>query len=135
LSFKVFVYGTLKPGECNYPYYCARSVVEAIQAYTWGNLYHLPLGYPGMTLGESKTFGFILTFANEEILASLDELEDYEPGRSPQENEYQRQKILVYELTGKPLDEVWGYLMTPEKVKQLEGVFMPSGWWMGNGSQ
>jgi gamma-glutamylcyclotransferase (GGCT)/AIG2-like uncharacterized protein YtfP len=135
LSLKVFVYGTLKPGECNYSYYCAKSVVEAIPAYTWGNLYHLPLGYPGMTLGNSKIAGFVLTFSNEKILASLDELEDYEPERSPQENEYQRQKILVYELSGKLLGEVWGYLMTSERVKQLEGIFVPSGWWTGNRSQ
>lgn len=129
LMTKVFVYGTLKPGESNYFPYCAGKVLEEIEAYTLGELYHLCLGYPGMTLGDSQIRGFVLTFAEEGILASLDALESYDPRRSPQENEYNRQKIPVYSSDNKPLGRVWGYVMSVEKVKQLGGVLVPSGWW------
>lgn len=132
---KVFVYGTLKPGEENYNFYCASQVVEAKKAYAWGELYHLPLGYPAMTAGKSKVIGFLLTFSNEEILASLDRLEDYSSQRSPENNEYERQKILVYDLSGEPLGEAWSYIMTTSKVKQLKGILVPSGWWSFNSNQ
>jgi gamma-glutamylcyclotransferase (GGCT)/AIG2-like uncharacterized protein YtfP len=126
---KVFVYGTLKPGECNYRRYCAGRVANAIESYTWGQLYHLAIGYPAMTPGNNKIIGFLLTFANEKILVSLDELEDYHPQRSRQDNEYQRQKIPVYKLSGEPLGEAWGYLMAPKKVEQFGGILVPSGCW------
>ncbi|MCU0537058.1 MAG: gamma-glutamylcyclotransferase [Hydrococcus sp. Prado102] len=131
---KVFVYGTLKPGEENYHYYCDR-VIEAKKAYTWGQLYHLPLGYPAMTTGNSKVIGFLLTFSNEAILESLDELEDYNSQRSPQDNEYERQKISVYDLCGEPLGEAWSYVMASYKVKQLQGTLVSSGWWSFNSYQ
>lgn len=125
---KVFVYGTLKPGESNY-HYCATAIAQK-EAYTWGRLFHLPLGYPAMTTGTDKVRGFLLTFADKTILKSLDELEDYQPQRSPQDNEYQRQKVPVYSLAGEPLGEAWSYLMTYSKVKQLGGIFLTSGDWM-----
>ncbi|NET53980.1 MAG: gamma-glutamylcyclotransferase, partial [Merismopedia sp. SIO2A8] len=42
---KVFVYGTLKPGEVNYDQYCASKVVEEIRAIAFGELFDLPIGY------------------------------------------------------------------------------------------
>lgn len=40
---KVFVYGTLKPGESNYQRYCDRSsVVESQRAIALGQLFALP---------------------------------------------------------------------------------------------
>lgn len=126
---KVFVYGTLKPGESNY-HYCAGAIAQT-HAYTWGRLFHLPLGYPGMTTGTYKVRGVLFTFTDETILKSLDKLEDYHPQRSPQDNEYQRTKILVYSLADEALGEAWSYLMTDNKVKQLGGIFLPSGWWCG----
>ena len=130
---QVFVYGTLKPGECNYQIYCGNRTIDQCQAYTWGELYDLPLGYPAMTVGKSKVMGFLLTFANENILSALDKLEDYHPDRSPQENEYHRQLIPVYNPSGRFLGQAWGYLMTIGRVKQLQGVPMPSGCWESQG--
>lgn len=82
-----------------------------------------------MTEGDNKAIGFLLTFADEGVLERLDELEDYHPQRSPQDNEYERQKLPIYDLSGEPLGEAWGYLMALEKVRQLGGVLVPSGWW------
>ncbi len=80
--FKVFVYGTLKPREINYSYYCQGKVIEEIRAFISGQLYHLPVfGYPAAIPGEGKIEGFLLTFADNRFLADLDELEDYEEGK------------------------------------------------------
>jgi gamma-glutamylcyclotransferase (GGCT)/AIG2-like uncharacterized protein YtfP len=128
---KVFVYGTLKPGESNYARYCVGKVVEEKRAIAFGQLYHLSLGYPAITPGESKVQGFLLTFADPYILRYLDELEDYEQNRRPEENEYNRQQIEIYDLEGRSLGLAWVYLMTSEQVQRLNGVLIPSGWWNG----
>jgi gamma-glutamylcyclotransferase (GGCT)/AIG2-like uncharacterized protein YtfP len=130
-NIKVFVYGTLKPSEANYQQYCAGKVIQEIRAYTWGQLFDLPLGYPAMTEGNSQVEGFLLTFASSLILESLDKLEDYQPQRSPQENEYDRRLIPIYCLAGESLGQAWGYLMSRERVKQLGGISLNSGWWTG----
>ena len=68
---KVFVYGTLKPGECNYRRYCEGKVVEALPAIARGQLFALPIGYPAMVAGEGIVCGFLLRFANCGILVHL----------------------------------------------------------------
>jgi gamma-glutamylcyclotransferase (GGCT)/AIG2-like uncharacterized protein YtfP len=128
----VFVYGTLKPNEVNYPKYCAGKVIEEKRAFSWGQLFDLPFGYPAMTEGNNKVEGYLLTFAEAEILQSLDELEDYQPERSPENNEYNRRLIPVYSTTGEHLGEAWGYLMSLEKVKHFAGERVTSGWWTRN---
>jgi gamma-glutamylcyclotransferase (GGCT)/AIG2-like uncharacterized protein YtfP len=125
----VFVYGTLKPGESYYQSYCKDKITGATSAYTAGQLFHLPVGYPAMIPGNSKVKGFLLTFAEDSILEKLDELEGYHPQRSPEENEYERHKILVRDLSGQPLGKAWSYLMSFKQVQRLGGVLLPSGWW------
>jgi gamma-glutamylcyclotransferase (GGCT)/AIG2-like uncharacterized protein YtfP len=128
---KVFVYGTLKPGEANYQHYCAGKVVEEQSAIAFGQLYDLPLGYPAMTIGEIPVQGFLLTFADSSVLTALDELEDYNPNRLPQENEYERQQIEIYNLSAQSLGLAWVYLMNPDRIQRLGGVLLRSGWWSG----
>ena len=125
----VFVYGTLKPGESNYLYYCAGKTSAEQKAYTWGSLYKLSLGYPAMTEGDSKIEGYLLTFSAPNILTSLDELEDYHQERSPELNEYYRQQVPVYSLADDFLGLSWSYLMNLEKIRQLKGVPLDSGCW------
>lgn len=130
---KVFVYGSLKPGEFYYPRYCAGKVVEEKPAIALGELYHLPpLGYPAMIRGENQVQGFLLTLANAATLSHLDELEDYEPHRQPEENEYNRYLIEIYDLTEKSLGMAWAYFMTLEKVQHYQGVLISSGCWTGS---
>ncbi len=82
-----------------------------------------------MTLGEGKVEGVLLTFSDETVLEQLDRLEDYHHMRSPKENLYQRQKTLVYNFSEEPLGEVWSYIMSRDKVRQLGGVIISSGCW------
>lgn len=126
---KVFVYGTLKPGESNYQRYCAGKVTMATPAIARGQLFALSLGYPAMTTGTQTVQGFLLHFEDPTILPQLDALEDFVPGRSPEQNEYQRQVITVFNSRGQPLDSAWAYLMYPQRIQQLGGILISTGIW------
>ncbi|KYC39340.1 hypothetical protein WA1_31900 [Scytonema hofmannii PCC 7110] len=126
---KVFVYGTLKPGEENYDRYCIGKVVDAIGAIAVGKLFALPMGYPAMALGDHSVRGYLLSFADSQVLIDLDELEDYHPARDESENLYNRQQIEVHDLQGHSLGWAWVYVMKEELATQLGGIFLPDGWW------
>ena len=132
---KVFVYGSLKPGEINYNHYCSGKVIESQKAQIQGQLFDLSLGYPAAIEAKGTVEGFLLTFESVSILASLDELEDYQPDRSLEENEYYRKLIPIYDSLNEFLTEAWTYFMTPTKVKQLGGIPLPSGCWRRENSQ
>ncbi len=125
----VFVYGTLQPGEYYYSQYCAGNVVESCQAIAHGYLFDLPLGYPAMTAGDGIVKGFRLSFDDSTILDALDQLEDYSPDRPDAENEYRREQIKLFTPPGVFLGKAWAYLMTPEKISQLGGTYLPNGRW------
>jgi gamma-glutamylcyclotransferase (GGCT)/AIG2-like uncharacterized protein YtfP len=126
---KVFVYGTLKPGESNY-YLCENYVIAAKKAIAKGKLFHLPVGYPAMTPGEGKVYGYLLSFPDSQILPTLDELEDYDPQKPMSENIYNRQYIDVFQPNGVYLSHAWAYLMTLEKVNQFGGIPVLDGCWI-----
>lgn len=128
---QVFVYGTLKPGESNYQRFCSRKVLEAKRAIALGQLFDLPLGYPAMTLGESPVQGFLLSFPDSSVLRRLDWLEDYDPHRPAEQNEYNRQQTEIFNPDLVSLGLAWVYLMTPKQVHSYGGVLLPDGWWSG----
>jgi gamma-glutamylcyclotransferase (GGCT)/AIG2-like uncharacterized protein YtfP len=94
-----------------------------------GTLYALSLGYPGMVARDGIVQGVILSFADPNIMGDLDQLEDYQPHRPPEENEYQRQQISVFDLNHQPLGLVWAYLMEIKTVEFYSGVLIPDGCW------
>ncbi|MDZ8053292.1 MAG: gamma-glutamylcyclotransferase [Aulosira sp. ZfuVER01] len=130
---RIFVYGTLKPGEANYKRYCAGKVLDSKRAIALGKLFALPMGYPAMTLGNSQVQGYLLSFADLDILSQLDQLEDYQPHRDLSENLYNRQQIGIYNLQGLSLGFAWVYFMSLERVSQLGGIPQADGWWSGCG--
>jgi gamma-glutamylcyclotransferase (GGCT)/AIG2-like uncharacterized protein YtfP len=125
----VFVYGTLKPGHINYQVYCQGHVEDALAAQVRGKLFHLPLGYPAMTCGAEWVKGFLLRLRHPSLLRQLDDLEGYSPQRSPEQNEYCRQWVEVFDQNAQPLGQAWAYLMTLQKVKQFGGQWLASGQW------
>lgn len=103
--------------------------MEEQPAIAYGQLYHLSRGYPGMILGDSQVQGFLLTFADSAIFDSLDQLEDYDPNRRPEDNEYNREQIEVYDKAGQSLGLAWVYFMTLGKVQNFQGIYINSGCW------
>ncbi len=127
---EVFVYGTLKPGEYNYQCYCQGEMIQTQTAIAYGQLFQLPMGYPAMIAAEGVVYGMILSFPHPAILQALDQLEDYDPYRRPEDNEYQRQQIQTYTVDHQPLRTVWAYLMTSESIRRFPGaILIPSGCW------
>ncbi len=126
---RVFVYGTLKPGEANYPHYCRGEVLECQPAFIWGRLYHLNLGYPAVTPGTDRVFGYCLRLPNLETLARLDQLEDFDPRQSPLKNEYNRRLATIYALTEEGLGKAWVYWMSLSQIQHYQGEYCPTGAW------
>ena len=129
LALKVFVYGTLKPGEANYQHYCEGKVKTQIPAYTLGNLYALPFGYPAMTEGKNQVRGVLLEFSDSQVLSSLDRLEDYQEQRASNLNEYYRSLTLVYAVNDRPITQAWAYYMKSDRVRQYGGIEVVSRDW------
>lgn len=125
----VFVYGTLKPQEAAYETYCAPFVVSAQPATTRGELFHLPQGYPAMTIGDHWIRGALLTFRDEAAIARIDHFEDYDPTRPPSANLYQRLRQPVFAITQQPLGTAWVYRMSPQQVCALGGTRIDNGVW------
>lgn len=50
---RLFVYGTLKKGFCNFDPFCSRAI-KIEPATTWGRLYHLSAGFPALEVSESS---------------------------------------------------------------------------------
>lgn len=127
---KVFVYGTLKPGECNYARYCQEKVVDACPAIARGRLFHLQFrGYPALTEGNDLVFGVLLTFNDPAVLNDLDELESYQPHRPPEQNEYQRQQVEIFNRDLQSVGLAWAYFMLLDRIQNLGGVPLPNGCW------
>lgn len=125
----VFVYGTLKPQESAYPHYCEPHVEQVQVACMRGNLFHLPQGYPAMTDGDRWITGALLRFRQAEVIAAIDQFEDYDPQRPAPENLYQRRLKPVFSPTHQPLGEAWVYLMSRPQVQALGGVKVASDRW------
>jgi len=127
--FRVFVYGTLKPGEENYDRYCKNWVTQSQEATVQGKLFALPAGYPALTSGNNRVYGFLLSFIDPAVLALLDELEGYDPSRSLSQNDYLRVETQVSSLACNPLGRAWIYQMQPERIAQARGIWLPEGYW------
>ena len=128
---RVFVYGTLKPDQANFEKYCAGKVIAQQQAIAYGELFALPMGYPAMIVGNSPVYGYLLSFKDDSILESLDELEDYQSDRGSienlTENLYNRQQIEVFDNKGISLGTAWAYFMTLDQVTKFDGIPQPNG--------
>ena len=128
---QVFVYGTLKPGEANYEYYCGSKVINTKKAWVRGELYGLPQGYPAMAEGNDLVYGYLLSFANPDVLNNLDQLEDYNPQKPASENLYNRKQVEIFDLKNNYLGLVWAYFMSLDKIHQFKGTLQIDGWWSG----
>lgn len=126
----LFVYGTLKPGEINHTRYCQAQGAAPQKAYCRGRLYALNLGYPALSFGQDRVWGYLLQFLDSSALTKIDQLEDYEPNRSPSANEYQRCLMPIYDPGDRLLETAWVYRMAPQRIRHYQGQYLPSGAWL-----
>lgn len=72
---EIFVYGTLKRGECNHDRFC-RGVLRVREATVRGRLFDLPFGFPALVVPEES----ILTTGTADYLADAEEQRSAGPG-------------------------------------------------------
>lgn len=130
---RVFVYGTLMPGERNYPVAARGGAFVGTPATLRGfALYHLaPEGYPALwpDVDAAPVHGHVLTYPEAhwpQALAHLDELEDVHA--SPPL--YRRERVTV-ELGGElPPLSAWVYVFArPERLAGQGARRLPAGVW------
>lgn len=104
----VFVYGTLKQGECRHPLWPAEPL-SIQQAWVHGALYGGP-EYPAMTPGNDRVLGELWTLQATDmdtVLRVLDEIEGTnQPGRPDM---YRRVEIESWSLDDQPLTTAYTY--------------------------
>jgi gamma-glutamylcyclotransferase (GGCT)/AIG2-like uncharacterized protein YtfP len=124
----LFTYGTLKPGERAYYSLCEPFAIALQPAQAQGQLYHLPLGYPAMTLEQGWVQGILICFADATPLVAIDAFEEYDPA-APTTSAYQRHLHPIYDLNQQPLSQAWVYTMPLERVLRLGGQWLAQGCW------
>lgn len=129
---RVFVYGTLQPGERFHLPYCGDRVRVEGEALASGRLYHLPqLNYPAMTREPGWVRGVVLSFDDPQAILKLDTLEGFVGDRDPASNEYNRYEVEVFDAAeqSRSFGVAWAYYMSSEKVRQYGGIWLPGGLW------
>jgi gamma-glutamylcyclotransferase (GGCT)/AIG2-like uncharacterized protein YtfP len=142
MTINIFVYGTLQPGHRPYQTLCQKYPHEIERAIVYGELYHLPIGYPAIiTGGDRPIYGHQLRFQDPEILKILDDYEQHDPialqRHYPQLDcswamtalAYDRQSIATFSPEGQPLEQSWAYTMTIAQIQHLQGQPIPNGKW------
>ena len=127
----VFVYGSLKPGGSYWDHFCRDRVLKYRPAKISGLLYALETGYPGAVKAETGCwiFGYLLEFENDAILPLLDEFEGFVADQPRNFNEYNRECVPIYLLSGKHFCDAWAYLVDLETVESQSSVFVKNGIW------
>jgi gamma-glutamylcyclotransferase (GGCT)/AIG2-like uncharacterized protein YtfP len=129
-----FVYGTLRPGEANHDLFLRGRIRSEEPGRLAGALLYDGPGYPyavegarGVITGELVT---PRTDAYAELLAVLDELEEYRPG-DPR-NLYERvAREVIRSADGTP-ERAWVYVAAPPVAARLRarGKLIESGDWL-----
>jgi gamma-glutamylcyclotransferase (GGCT)/AIG2-like uncharacterized protein YtfP len=120
-AYPFFVYGTLRRGQGNYRRLLAGRTTAEISATLPGHaLYGQGLPYAVAAEASAAVVGDLMFLDAErydEVLADLDRLEGYRPGRS---SFYVRQAVTVRIEGGE--ETAWVYLAGPETARRLSDV-------------
>jgi gamma-glutamylcyclotransferase (GGCT)/AIG2-like uncharacterized protein YtfP len=124
----VFVYGTLKTGQCREKCWpCEPSQVT--KAWTYGELYDTG-PYPALFPGKDRVAGELWTFpgaAMPTVLAELDLVEEYTPGDEAT-NLYNRCEITCFDQAGNDV-RAYTYLYGRQLEKQFFSRVQPDYSW------
>ncbi|MER3483746.1 MAG: gamma-glutamylcyclotransferase [Meiothermus sp.] len=136
----VFVYGTLKQGERNFPVSQRAGWLRSERGWLGGfQLFHiprrerLPYSYPAMARGEGRVWGEVQWFADlETALEALDVLEDEgrEYLRIPAEA-HLGGTLEHHGFDETPTVQVWTYVYPDQgAINRARGILLPDGVWL-----
>ncbi|MEW5820517.1 MAG: gamma-glutamylcyclotransferase [Cyanobacteriota bacterium] len=134
VEYKIFVYGTLKPGEDNYNYHCHNRYELQFECSVKGDIYDLSLGFPALVESDNVAKGVLFYFNDQQTIDQIDILEGYDPGISAEKNLYYKKLVEVYDSNDQVIDQAYAYFMPLNRVKELKGVKVDSGCWTGKNS-
>ncbi|WP_326668637.1 gamma-glutamylcyclotransferase family protein [Streptomyces canus] len=134
-SLPFFVYGTLRPGEANHDLFLRGRIRSEEPGRLTGVLLYDGPGYPYAVEvpGGGPVYGELVTAGPEqydELLAALDELEEYAPG-DPR-NLYERVAREVTRTADGTAVHAWVYVAAPSVTARLRarGKLIESGDWL-----
>lgn len=113
-------------GFDNYKRYLEGRVSRITPGRTCGLLYHLPEGYPALLPGNETVVGEIMEPVDEDLLQTLDWLEDYDEQGS--DNLYTRELRSVLTDDGEKAT-CWIYIYNNERYAREKGTLVPGGDW------
>ena len=117
----VFVYGTLRKGDCRGN---LGGSVHFTEAYIEGfNIFDLG-SFPGIRPGNGRVRGEVHQI-DDEILQRLDWIEGYNP-ENPSQGLYDRHRVQAQDPNGETV-EAWAYIYNNRRGEDLEPI--PSGDW------
>ena len=125
LQLPLFVYGTLLPGERNYPRFLAGRTQSETPASVSGELWWVAEeDYPYLCRGDELIHGYLVSIVDQFYSATvraIDLLEDFHPDH-PSASLYQRRSIEVVNPPGREL--AWTYFWTD---RQRPGIKLTTG--------
>ncbi len=127
---RVFVYGTLIEGFGNNRRVLRGRGLILGRGWTFGEVYHLPEGYPALIPGNSKVRGQLLEFdgeSAESVMGDLDLLEGCIPGDC-ENSLYIRRKVPVEMEDGSQLT-AWTYFYNDTAYPANHGRHITDGNW------
>lgn len=128
-ALNVFVYGTLRPGDCNYGIFISDYAHSYVDAKADGHALYPGAGYPYMLAEDgSTTRGTLVTFTNPDefvsVIVGLDYLEGFH-GPGSARNHYDRKIIDVVTEDGTTVSNVYTYIASRHTSKRVREVLTP----------
>ncbi len=104
----VFVYGTLKQGQCRFRLWPSEPQ-SIVPAWTRGSLFGRR-DYPAMVAGEDRVIGELWRFEQADVQRVLTTLDEIEGTNQPEmEDLYVRVEIEAWSLDDRPLEPAYAY--------------------------
>lgn len=128
-GIRVFVYGTLKPGQRNWDRLLSGRVDRFQAARIRGRLFDLRPGFPAAVPANNWIHGYLLALPDSDLLGRIDALEGFRPDRPAHQNRYRRVLTPCFSPTGAPFGRVYAYFMDTETAQALGGELLPDGVW------
>jgi gamma-glutamylcyclotransferase (GGCT)/AIG2-like uncharacterized protein YtfP len=122
----IFVYGTLKRGQCRAQYWPVEPLTVC-EAWTLGSLYGRS-DYPAMTAGKHRVLGELWKFSPQEMPGVLERIDQVEGTNQPGHADwYLRVTAQTWSLRGRSLENAFVYCYAGDPIADGFASVQPKG--------